>query len=246
MRINFSTQTDNTYKIPTFKANRRIVCDESGKMLYKTTSYMFRPDLNWDSFVKLLQEKYANTKQVNIINHACSNGAEPFSLVIKLISILGEKAQKFFPIKAKDIDEENIRRARNGYIGIHNDDMYNMNEQMQGNIGKFLNYVPSRAMNDDLGVQPIMQVRENIEFKRSDIFNDIDELPESNTVLLCRNFWPYLDTTKQELLAQKLAQKLDKTSLVAVGNFDSECNIDKLLTKNGFIPTNVENVYTKH
>ena len=117
---------------------------------------------------------------------------------------------------------------------------------MQGNIGKFLNYVPSRAMNDDLGVQPIMQVRENIEFKRSDIFNDIDELPESNTVLLCRNFWPYLDTTKQELLAKKLAQKLDKTSLVAVGNFDSECNIDKLLTKNGFIPTNVENVYTKH
>lgn len=207
---------------------------------------MFRPDLNWDSFVKLLQEKYANTEQVNVINHACSNGAEPFSLVIKLLSKLGEKAQKFFPIKAKDIDAENIRRAKNGYIGIHNDDMYNINTQMQGKVGEFLNYVPSRAMNDDLGVQPIKQVRENVEFKRSDIFNDVDTIPSSNTVLLCRNFWPYLDTTKQELLADKLAQKLDKTSLLAVGDFDFQCDIDNLLTKRGFVPTYVENVYTKH
>lgn len=246
MRINFTPQINNTYKSPTFKGNRRVVYDETGKILYKTTSYMFRPDINWNAFVKLLQNKYVNTEHVNIINHACSNGAEPFSLVIKLLSNLGEKAKKFFPIKARDIDEENIRRAKNGYIGIHNTDMYNINEQMRGNVEQYLNYVAPRAMHDDLGIKPIDIIRDKIEFKRSDIFKDIEELPDSNTVLLCRNFWPYLDTQKQEVLAKKLAQKLDKTSLIAVGDFDSKCNIDKLLTKNGFIPTNVENIYTKN
>ena len=62
---------------------------------------------------------------------------------------------------------------------------------------------------------------------------------------MCRNFWPYLDKEKQHLLAQKLSQKLDESSLLVIGSYDSVYGIDALLHKNGFIQTKTKNVYTR-
>ena len=93
---------------PNFQGNRRYVYNKNGDFLYRTTTYFFRDDLNWNAFIKFISNKYKNADRVNILNHACSNGQEPYSLAAKLMQTLGEEAEKFFPIIAKDIDKENI------------------------------------------------------------------------------------------------------------------------------------------
>ena len=92
---------------------------------------------------------------------------------------------------------------------------------------------------------PKNNIKDKVEFACSDIFQDVESLPEENTVLLCRNFWQYLLLDLRETLALKLAQKLNKTSLVSIGEHDSACNADKLLEKYGFVNSGVELVYTK-
>ena len=65
-------------------------------------------------------------------------------------------------------------------------------------------------------------------------------------MLLCRNFWPYLDAFKREELASKLEKKLDESSLVVIGDYDtSEAKTDELLMQHNFIPTTVKYVFTK-
>lgn len=75
---------------------------------------------------------------------------------------------------------------------------------------------------------------------------NVDNMSSKNTVLLCRNFWPYLDAFKREKLAQKLEDKFDESSIVVIGNYDEEdCKESKLLMEYKFLPTAVRNFFQK-
>ncbi len=228
-----------------FRGNNRTITAADGKMLYKTTTYFFRSDLDWDNFASLLEKKYKSTNKVNIINHICSNGQEPYSLVVKLIQKFGESAEKFFPIDARDINFENIASAIRGHLGIKNNDMYRINECTQNKINNFFNFGRAMSQENDLVLIPKKEIKNKVNFKQSDIFDDIDKIPAENTVFMCRNFWPYLKPQSREFLAQKLSQKLTSSSLLAIGDFDYKCQTPKLLRKYGFVETFVENIFTK-
>ena len=43
---------------------------------------MFRGDLNFPQFIKTLESNFIHTNKVNIINAACSDGSEAYSLII--------------------------------------------------------------------------------------------------------------------------------------------------------------------
>lgn len=86
---------------PAYRGNNREVFNKSGKFLYKTTTYFFREDLNWTCLAELLGEKYKTVQKVNVLNHACSNGQEPYTLAVKLIQILGKEAKNSFPYRQK-------------------------------------------------------------------------------------------------------------------------------------------------
>ena len=61
---------------------------------------MFRSDLDWNLLSYYLENKYKNAQKVNVLNAACSDGSEPYSLAM----ILDKKisgGKKFFPIKMK-------------------------------------------------------------------------------------------------------------------------------------------------
>ena len=230
---------------PRFKGNNRKVCNESGDLLYKTTTCFFREDLDWNDLVSLLAYKYKSTNKVNIINHSCSNGPEPFSLTAKLIQVLGSKAEKFFPIKAKDIDYNNIESAKRGRMGILLNELYKINRNLNNNINTYFAYGKSQNPQNDLVLIPKPNIKDKVIFSQSDIFEDVNTMPGENTVLLCRNFWPYLTPEKRTMLAQKLSEKLNKTSLVVIGHFDDGSNIGSLLEKHGFTSAGVGRVYTK-
>ncbi len=55
---------------------------------------MFRGDLQWKSFVNYIAENFKQKDKINIINAACSDGSESYSLVITIKENLPEKRKK--------------------------------------------------------------------------------------------------------------------------------------------------------
>lgn len=227
-----------------FRGNRRFVYDKSGNFLYRTTTYFFRDDLNWNAFTKFISNKYKNTDRVNIINHACSNGQESYSLAAKLIQTFGDKAEKFFPIIAKDIDKDNIESARRGRLGIKVDDLFRINHYMQDNVSEYFGKGRAENPDNDLVLIPKTQLKNSVIFSQSDIFDDIKTIPRENTIFMCRNFWQYLTLQKREILADALSKRLDSSCLIVTGDFDYPY-ADILLQKNGIEGTGIKNVYSK-
>ena len=82
-------------------------------------TYFFRGDFQWRSFASYLNSRYKNADKVNIYNAACSDGTEPFTLAISLLSKLGiKKAEKFFPIKAHDLKDSLVKEAKTGIVPL--------------------------------------------------------------------------------------------------------------------------------
>lgn len=216
-----------------FKSSDRIGYRDM--LEYKTSTCFFRNDINWQDIVKTLEHKYKNTDKVNVIVHACSSGEEPLSLALRLDDELGENAKKYFPITAKDYDATNIKMAKSGYFNI-NDDEYTAFKKFtkfnrrnfimsESNVGKYL-------ITNQGGVV------KNLNFSQADIINDIDNIPSDNTVLFCRNFWPYLKISEQKDAIKKLGEKLKSSSMVVIGCFDTYYGVDKIFVQNGFKHTN--------
>lgn len=218
-----------------FQANQRAIYNRSGKFLYNTTTYFFRTDLNWDELTSLMCHVFKNVPKVHVYDHACSNGMEAYSFIVQMLHHHPNEAKKFFPVIAKDLTPSNIQIAKKGYIDINDSDFYRIKSQTSFDYDKYFELLPSKDKNHDLAVHPKKILIDNVKFSQGDIFEDIVKMPRSNTILFCRNFWPYLSREKQELLASKLENHFDKTSFVVIGDYDiTKANVDDLLNKHGF------------
>ena len=226
------------------KANSRWIYDKSGKELYKTTTYFFRDDLDWESLIKYLCDKYKNVPKVNFINHACSNGLEPLSFLMGLMIFSPENVKKFTPILAKDLNPENILMAKKGECGASSDDFTRIHKITNGRYRDFLNLKRDNNTDGLFTLSPKEVLSDKIIFEQGDIFKDIDNIPKDNTFLSCRNLWMYLPYEKQDKLAQKLSQQLGKNSTLLIAYLDSiSGSADRLLTKYGFKRCPIGNQY---
>lgn len=232
---------------PTFGGNCREVLDKNKNLLYRTTTYFFRNDLDWEAFFGLLARNYQHVPKVNFINHCCSNGEEAYSCATGLMVHLQDMAEKFFPILAKDINHENIESAKNhSKMGINTRDVYQLNYYTHDNYRSFFDVVKPNSDIYSMALVPKENLKKSVIFEKGDILSDVDNIPSKNTVLLCRNFWPYLDAFKREELAQKLENRLEASSLVVIGDYDMyEAKVDELLLQHNFLPTTVKNVFAK-
>lgn len=180
--------------------------------LYGTVNnatHFFRVQINnfyADSIIKTFPEG------VKIFNYACSDGSEPYSLVMLLINKLGleEAKKKYFPITAKDIAPGIIKQAQKGIIGLNEKDENEIKNLFSlRNINKF--FVPAKP--DE---QPICEdfnqflvpevLRENVIFSKADICQDAKN-PEVFTgnkpgpsLLLFRNAMYHLTKEQQQKL----------------------------------------------
>lgn len=229
MQINLSNI--NYKNSPNFSSCCRDVKDNSGKFIYRNDTSMFRQDIrNWDKFVDYLNKKFKNTDRVNIYCLASSAGDEPYSLAIKLIEKLGEKeAERYFPIIASDYDEKIIRMAKDGYLPIMDEDIDAINLHTNGRIGKYFDIaqkMPEYIKDMDILFDCLMQVkpiiRDKVKFSVGDAAEKCKIINPDNTIILARNFWPYLrGEDKRIKLANELYKKLGKNSAVIVGNYDN-------------------------
>ena len=187
----------------------------SRKIQHRNHSYLFRFDLAWDTLVKHITK---DDKARKIYCYACSDGSEPYSLAIALISKLGrEKAQKYFPIIARDSDEFVINKAKGGTIMLTNEDISRISEYSEqpgtNFFTKITNEYPCEfRVNKDL--------YNCVDFEKGDILKDSEHLNYDGSVILFRNVWPYLKREEQISLLKTFSKKFSKDTSLVIGAFD--------------------------
>lgn len=241
-QINYKSQfTQN------FTSNRRVVRDIVNGipiLKCKNNSFFFRDDLDWLKFVEMLKDKYKNTKKVNVYCFACSDGAEPFSLAMLLMEKLKPKeAQKFFPIIASDKDEGIFKYLKQGMIKLDSRDIEDIKVTLGDNYSKYIEvdnkfeYIPewdSKAALCAGRIKPILMNK--VLFRNMDIRRGISDIESNNSVVMCRNFFPYLDDKDQSEFKRALFKHLGSNSIFVRGDFDGNLS-------DGFRPSEVDNCF---
>lgn len=95
---------------------------------YEASTYFYVKGLQWNKFFNEVIEKFKNTPKVNVFSLACSDGSEALSIAMLLISKLGNKANKYFPITAVDFDSEITKLVKSGFINLSAEDELRINK----------------------------------------------------------------------------------------------------------------------
>lgn len=211
--------------------------------LVRTNTYAFREDLDWKGLARLFDRNFKNKDKVNVYSIACSDGSEPYSLIITLLEELGEqKAAKFFPIMASDKNEEVIDFNKNGIWNLKSSELKEFKERRYI-ADKYIQAAPKKIQLRNDAISPYTtsyrineKVLKNVNFQRKDLIEQLKNIKdESNTVVMCRNVLPYFYDTAKVLEVAKLAgEKLKKGSLFIVGISDSQTDIRDFLLNVGF------------
>lgn len=241
MRIAINPQI-NMQK-PFFTSSHRETGTIEEGTLNRNTTAFFRRDLAWNDFADLLVEKYKNKDKVNIYCYACSDGSEPYSVAMLLISRLGlEGAKKFFPIIAVDSDDYYFDEARKGNVKVNQGDAGAIGNKTGSDYKNYKKYIDINYDNYEkvdgyyyYNAKVKDFVRNSVVFKTGDIKKDIEKLNNPNTVLMFRNAFEYFDSQKaREEFIKNSRKNLGKNSVFVIGNCDRNYEIDKLLLSNGF------------
>ncbi|MCR5265303.1 MAG: hypothetical protein K6E29_01750 [Cyanobacteria bacterium RUI128] len=211
---------------------------------YYTSTSLFRDDLDWDGLMNLMRKKYKNTDQVNLICHACSDGEEAYSLALKVKKTFGKSAAKFLPVTAKDIDYDNIFRAKRANYVVSDAEVVRLEQHAGLDLNRYFD-IYKNDYTYETYAKPRDCLKAVIDFKQGDILDDIKNLPKENTVLMCRNFIPYLPSKSQTELIKQLGERLDSSSLLVLGEFDMRSSVLEDLQKNGFEQTEIKYVFQK-
>lgn len=235
--------------------------DDAGKPC-GTMTCMFREDLDWQEFSKLLIKYSQNKDRVNIVQCASSDGSEAYSLLL-LLQKYSKNIEKFTPIQAYDIDDEIINIAKNGFLNLNSSDIYSMIEQNVP-VGKNISHTNPVYAGDDIynpnrytnltdksfctstyKVSP--ELASKVNFHKKDMFDVVNELKDnSNTVLMCRNVIGDFSDVKKDRFLELVSKKLNKGSLFAVGFHETkDTDFDRIMYFKGFKPV-MENVYLKY
>lgn len=228
MRICSYPKYNNINSSTTFKSNGRKLVNTTGQIIYKNTSCFFRDDLIWHNLADLIETKYKNTPKVNVYNFACSEGAEPFSLAMMLLEKFGkEKAGKFFPIIASDIDANILENPQKGIIRLSRTDLFNLEDNLGKNVSNYIqhdnNFIFSDFLEERLctgHVKPV--IKDAIIFKKADIKQEIKNIQKNNSIILCRNFWPYIKDSERCKLVSDLYNAMGENTICIIGEFDKK------------------------
>jgi len=245
------TITPAKFHNPSFGIFFKDVNYDDGELRYRGDTALCRDDLYFPEVVDFLDNKYKNVPKVNVLMHACSDGEEVYSFLGVLISRLKQKAAKFLPLTAKDIDSEHLILAKRGVYNISDTEFVMANDYMNGEFYDYFEPMPSLGSKDrrlkyTKTVKVEHSLKSLVNFSYGDILEDAKKTNFKNTVLFARNFWPYLSADERHSLAKMLSKKMDESSTLIIGDYDREqADIDTLLRMYGFEETKAVNVFEK-
>ena len=223
-------QNNNKYSQHTFGAWSRDVykTDKSGfyqTLLHRNNTCFFRDDSFWVSLTNFLEKKYARTSKVNVYCYGCSDGSEPYSFVMQAMSKGDKFVKKFLPINASDYDTVAIEKAKENKYCIRPREYHNIKECTGIDPAYFFKF-PFRIANyfqlEKYNASLQEKVVKNVKYSVKDILEDYKNIEKDNSVILARNFWPYIeDSSKRMKFFNDLYNHLGKNSFLVIGNFDN-------------------------
>ena len=246
---NYNTQ-------PTFKSWEREIINVKKGVINRNNTYFFRDGVFFPNLTKMLSENFENIPKVNVYCFGCSDGSEPFTFAMSMLTLENElNPQKFFPIIARDIDPVAIDKAKNNDYKIFGSEKHSINRFTQGMYDRFIHqpFEDPIYESDQTQVFVKKELYDCVDFKIGDIFEDYKKVEPKNSVVLARNFWPYIDdVSRRKDLLNALYNHLDQGSYIVIGDFDQrgikyklEGNFSKDIEKVGFNPTEIRYVYKK-
>ena len=219
----------NTRKIQNFGTTYKKVYKDNGELDHESSTHFFVQDIQWNRLFNELTKKYKDTPKVNVYSLACSDGSEALSIAILLLTKLQDKANKYFPIIAVDLDKEIMKLAQSGYIYLSNDDELRINKYTNNNLNKYFERTDKTYLTDRIGssdrrefltlfkIKPIL--KDKVIFINDNVENFIPTIPDKDNLIFCRNCWPYFFKNEHKI-AKKLSQKTDKNSYLITGDYD--------------------------
>jgi len=203
---------------------RGQMLNSDGTIFNRRTTSMFRDDLEWKDFGKYLKNRFSNADKINTYVYACAAGAEAYTLSITLQNALKDKAKKFFPIIAKDINKDliDMNIALQSQCTKHTDS-YNLIRRSLGLDSKqILEFVVPDKNLSAIGLGIFTdKVTEPVQFECANILEDLDSIDSNNpSIVMCRNMWPYVNPDEYSEFAQNLYEKLAPGSIVVIGEYD--------------------------
>lgn len=224
-----------------FYSYKNAIKTNAGKLLYRGDTCLFRNDLDFDYLVNFLEYKYRDTDKVNIIAHACSDGEEVFSFVSVMIEMLGFKnAKKYLPVEARDINKSHVEIAKNGVYSVESNEFGAIDFYLGQKYPNYFRFINSNQ------IKVSDELNNCVQFSQSDILDDAKIIDFNNTVLFARNFWNYLGAENINELAELLSNRMNRSSLLVIGDYDKQFNIDRILRQHGFYETNITNVFENY
>lgn len=239
-----------SYSNYSFTANKVFYLRETHDGKIKDVScytQFFRTDMQWNMFSFYLKNRYQNVDKVNVIDAACSDGSEPYTIVMMLEKNLDKEAEKFFPIKAFDYNETLIKNAKRGLInfGMIDDALFIYHGIEPNDYFKPVNNpLYSRNTTEFTLYQAKDNLADKVQFRLGEILNVLSKMDDKtpNTVLFCRNMVPYLSFKEQNALFDLISKKLGQNSTVVFGAYDYDMKgsfINHKMVTSGFKPANL-------
>ena len=228
-RINSLTGKFSNKKLSFGTTYSSYKSEEYGCLVGNITE-MFRDDLNWTALTDYISK---DGKPKKIYCYACSDGSEPYSIAMALILRLGfEGAKKYFPIIARDIDEEVISSAQKGIIEFNR---YDLKRMRRNNIKPlaFFDYKSSYYKSPcKRGIYAVKgNLRDCVDFKVGDIIKDSESIDYDNAVIFFRNVWMYIPENLQKKLVSTFNQRFKDSTAIVVGGIDFGPSVDKIPQK---------------
>lgn len=220
---------------------------------YTTSTSMFRSNKTgsntWREITKELYNTFKDIENVKVNLWGCSDGREALTLKIALLNDYGyDFAKKLSPIKALDIDPTAICKAEAGNIILSPDEISVIERYTDGNFDKYFSspYSYDKYNIRRWNINPILS--SGIEYKLGDIFEEYQKITPNNNAIFIRNSWLYYDIDDRKKLAEGLASRVGKRSLIFIGDADREDVLrhrpaDEFLLNAGFKPSKTDFVY---
>ena len=256
--MNMKIMPVNTYqtKQPNFQSCFRVYASKSlknnkcfGTDTVRTSTNLFREDLDWFGLAKFIRYHFADKKKVNIYSMACSDGSEAYTMAISLFENMSEDIQaKFLPIIASDIDKKVLDLAVKGRINIEAIEFLGPERIYNCRLDKYFKNPRATVMLEGdvisdsdtmLSYQPIYKLACAVKFHQSDILTELNKIQDDgNSVVMCRNVFPYLSEAYTDEIVQTAKNKLKKGSLFVTGDYDAYSkNLDVKFLNNDFCQT---------
>ncbi len=189
------------------------------KEITVNTTEPFRTPEIWKQLIPIMENKFADEKELNFWHAGCSNGLEVYSMLIILYEMhLFDKVN----VVGTDLNPDMLKIAREGRYRLHDFEEYMENiEDVMKVFPNFniLNYLKINTrkkwvkIEDFLTRKPVF-VRHNL-VKDGNVFN------KKFNLIMCRNVLIYFDQELQDRLFHFFYESLTEEGILVIGKHES-------------------------